>query len=1222
VTTISTAFGPGEIVATERVHGRTQYKVAGAGFATWIDATELCHEAATTIDDGDVNESNSTTLPYDPSPQYPVDMWADQSTILPGDQEIDRDERLSPSDSRTFHDERPNRPWPGPDPRLFAKGGVRPRHGYYGDDGDDGWAESGNRPGHGTDDFHTYNDRGEEPFPTSFLPLDEQSHLIREHERRHHHADRGNDPAGNAWGDDDWHQGLPDVVHQAGITMYRPAGLSDKYAPIFGAAARRDDPVQRFRDDPLGEISRVGTHYARLHDDESMKRYVLLIEADKQLRTSAWADVRQKAMRLRREGKVEVHSVSKNDIYATVEGDHDTYDVMISKSGAHGGLGQQSISAWVCTCPWGSWAFKRKVSYVGRLCSHGYATYLEMQSAHLKESPEHFTGDYVLETGPGTQQRKYRSRSGAAVDDFKTYVNEDNGGHVDQPAADNFVSTPNADLDAEDVDKVFDYADDHRTEAPERDFDVPYVNDPDEVYKTAGWQHNPEGIGDPDRPGSFGAGTGGHPYGLEPDLDELEEWDEDDPHRRRHADVLRTHPQSLTPNFTFLDDEDDEDREKFVDVTKDERDTTGPDEIVHFGRLHYADDSDLFGPANTDPGLNNPTPSGGSGFADMMWPGGPIGGGTAPGGTGGGFWGDYSQGLGLPTPSATGTAPTAPAAVSPAGVGGAASTGIGGEAGAAATSGTGATSGGSTGGGGSTGWTPSSDTTAIDPGSSYTVKPGDTLSGISERAGLGGDYSQLNAPSGDPDLIRPGETIKIPGKTSAFMDALGNAYTPEPMWHIGQDDPNSPANTDPALNDPAAPAGGTTPDEADRPPAAADRNEAMGGGFDPGMIGDIISPIASGVGQLAGPIASGIGSAIGGGLSALGALHEADDTALLERLRNLAHEPLDDDLGDMDDRNDEVAHLVEELRDRGADASQLVAALHYGADDEIPPGGSFEAPGGGDWANDGFEGSGPDPKQWWGTSEDYVDKHERPDLEDVTTEGGLTKYTDEGKPQQRPRQGAIPDDLHREWFPHGYVPEEKEHRPFDTYMEGISQHPDFDEWALKEGQAEDPGVYATPAIPTDTGGSALPLSGGAGVGDYAAPPTQPATRSAGITRQRDQLAAGLLRHDQIPSLTRMGGSPEALATKADIGRPSGEGSDIVRQFQANIASTALGGDAPTGGGGDYSMADIAGRAQAFLKTAGRHFTLAEQRELESESHVLGARNLPTEDELRGTHYLG
>jgi hypothetical protein len=108
-------------------------------------------------------------------------------------------------------------------------------------------------------------------------------------------------------------------------------------------------------------------------------------------REAAWTDVRQKALRLRREGRVHVNDIGQGRIYATVEGDHGTYDTMILKGGSMGGWGGgQSITNWHCACLWGQWAFKRRFSYVGRLCSHGYAAYLEMQAQHMKKHPEHF----------------------------------------------------------------------------------------------------------------------------------------------------------------------------------------------------------------------------------------------------------------------------------------------------------------------------------------------------------------------------------------------------------------------------------------------------------------------------------------------------------------------------------------------------------------------------------------------------------------------------------------------------------------------------------------------------------------------------------------------------------------------------------------------------------------------------------------------------------------
>ena len=41
----------------------------------------------------------------------------------------------------------------------------------------------------------------------------------------------------------------------------------------------------------------------------------------------------------------------------------------------------------------------------------------------------------------------------------------------------------------------------------------------------------------------------------------------------------------------------------------------------------------------------------------------------------------------------------------------------------------------------------------------------------------------------------------------------------------------------------------------------------------------------------------------------------------------------------------------------------------------------------------------------------------------------------------------------------------------------------------------------------------------------------------------------------------------------------------------------------------------------MIRTAGRKFSPQEQRELEDESHPLGARNLPTEADLANTHYV-
>src|SRR6516162_3222212 len=158
MTTIHTAHGPGELVETETVHGRTSYRVRGPGFDVWVDATA----ARTASGDGPpenlftyqfspdkvidpdayirgaatyaigsrgfahdpalhVNERNTTTLPYNPTPQVdalttpgPNQSWG------PGEYgQIDPDERLRPSDSLSLRSRGEDK-GPGPKPNLFA----------------------------------------------------------------------------------------------------------------------------------------------------------------------------------------------------------------------------------------------------------------------------------------------------------------------------------------------------------------------------------------------------------------------------------------------------------------------------------------------------------------------------------------------------------------------------------------------------------------------------------------------------------------------------------------------------------------------------------------------------------------------------------------------------------------------------------------------------------------------------------------------------------------------------------------------------------------------------------------------------------------------------------------------------------------------------------------------------------------------------------------------
>lgn len=104
--------------------------------------------------------------------------------------------------------------------------------------------------------------------------------------------------------------------------------------------------------------------------------YIALLEKDPQVRQAAWADVRRKAIRLRDEGNVHVESFDPHQCLGMVQGDHGLYDTQIHRKRAFG----KGITWYDCTCEWGKWAYKRERSYVGRMCSHAYALYMEMQS--------------------------------------------------------------------------------------------------------------------------------------------------------------------------------------------------------------------------------------------------------------------------------------------------------------------------------------------------------------------------------------------------------------------------------------------------------------------------------------------------------------------------------------------------------------------------------------------------------------------------------------------------------------------------------------------------------------------------------------------------------------------------------------------------------------------------------------------------------------------------
>jgi len=490
--TVHTAYGPGKIVDQETVRGRTQYKVAGDGFEVWLDETKIASlddefaspvtpggwmeddyrhtplleeefpehplvenpglgrefQRRRDLDDDDFDErelrhshrhawapldkDNSTTLPYNPDPQHDARGFSgdDGSSTLQPIHHIDPDERLDDANSITFDDEDGGEE-PGPNPDLFAKEGAIPpsaiRHpkvfphlkfllGPAAAEAAVAGLEN-TTVGHGlnavqntvdgvVDKFAPGPGWGElikggslhEANPALLLPLlgigaEGAGAAAAGAAARaaggaalHGLMSKGAEAAEN-FGPGESEDGWGDLIKDS---SYRPAGLSDKYIDITAGADYHNDPVAQFRHDPDAYINRIGHLY-----DEGLNprfaEYMDLVEADGSVRTAAWKDVRKKAMRLKREGHVTVKDIAPNRIMASVVGDHGTYDVLILKSGSFGGLNDgmpgHSISNWHCGCEWGRWAFRRKFTYVGRLCSHAYASYLTMQSAAMKGKP-------------------------------------------------------------------------------------------------------------------------------------------------------------------------------------------------------------------------------------------------------------------------------------------------------------------------------------------------------------------------------------------------------------------------------------------------------------------------------------------------------------------------------------------------------------------------------------------------------------------------------------------------------------------------------------------------------------------------------------------------------------------------------------------------------------------------------------------------------------------
>lgn len=440
-----------------------------------------------------IDYEDPPVYPYDPTPQFPVDMFRHEQTISP-DHELDLDKRTSPTHALTLEDA-DELTYPGPDPKLFAKGAARgagglepwpsERHEQWMEENPDAYPEES--PHYNGPEYSSYSAE-----PATHRPRAEDMGFTR--------------------GD---------------INRLKGRQGRDFTAAYVDAADHFNDPVQRFRDDPHGEIVRLGGIDVSAGLDYETGEEMRVVEADRQIFLGAWRDVSAKAKRLRREGAVEVEDIGHDRIYARVQGDTGIYDTMIAKGGDYGQVGQ-GISNWRCSCDWGKWAFKRQMTYVGRLCSHAYAAYLEMQSKHIKSNPEH----------PFNKRRRKLAADdesagpehGDGVSAFKSWADAENQGHIDMDAADRFITTSEDPTDKAEAQKIYDYALSHVSERPERDYDQDgYTLDNEEHYKT--------------------------------------------------GEVLRTQPDKLTPDLVMVPTHEGEDAHYFTDLG-DDRKTTGPEQIM------------------------------------------------------------------------------------------------------------------------------------------------------------------------------------------------------------------------------------------------------------------------------------------------------------------------------------------------------------------------------------------------------------------------------------------------------------------------------------------------------------------------------------------------------------------------------------------------------------------------------------------------------------------
>ena len=1379
---VHTAHGPGTVTETETTRGRTQYKVAGSGFQVWIDETKIAaaednlergerswDESQAEHGDmfygpgksgpkfseeylrshperfphghglearraslGDVDESNSIALPYDYTPQHPTELYSQESTMSP-DHDVDLDDRLRPTDSISGDSASLPYDYPGPNPDLFAKSSRRLA--YYDDGADGGTYDDFNDPAPGSpqadyvnpvtargwndlsgDDAEIYDRDGATVSGVGDGVAEERAYLLRlpgekdympirfsdPHEAmdfaekrlsdeseisggqgelnytaslRHAEVSEQDEPplcpcgkhyVTQGYGHKEWQKQMdeaneswfvddPEEHFNKLVEGSRPAGLSDKYIDLPPERIAAHDIVAQFREDPVGTIERTAYLVESSTGlDPSMGQYMDLVDADPIIREAAWRDVAAKANRLRHEGAVHVKDIASDQIYASVDGDHGTYEVMVKKAGAYGGIGGgNTISHWRCSCDWGKWAFKRQMTFVGRLCSHGYATYMTMQGEHFKGQPRQQklpkarrrvaaegVGPFKQRPERDYEVKGYSEGDGELRSQGKPERLSPDFYKVPEPEKQHFVDVEKDDRKTTGPDQITagtsKYAPGGKLDRERKAQEQAASNQKiDNAF--SGWQ----GRVHPSYHDTFD-----NAFDFFHDdmvgTDQYEDLFGDDDKRNAVYDRLQSKFPLTSRNAKvdkkWADDhaglDDGEEHQPIVHFsaltyTADEnllkklRDLSAESNAENFGNMaqHNHEISEVIGELHergydanrlvasirtaTDddplkpkvPGtVNLPAFLPGSEMAlsssetnavptaiTGLMPGSEMGikRDESPGAS---LFGKGGEGINAtPAGNGTGKAPTGlpPAPATPGGGGGAGGAGSPG------------------GGGGGSDWKPNGITDSIGAGD-YKIQSGDTLTSIMDRAkgadgGLGvSDLAKANNID-NPDKIFAGDTLHIPGTDN--NKPAGEAPAPAP----GAPLPAEAGAAAPMSGTPGVPpAPGPAPADGTSGQPMPDPGVGGGVGFPANTSGSITDPglsapgqhlsvrryaddsndptkkLNTGDGSLFGnsangvstttPVAAPAAAPAAAPLSPRGVPDPGPTPA--QMTDNSFSSPQQKAPAQTSQPSDGSKKLEDDKPPNGSSTSgyngfgsdlgssmSTILPIAEGIGSAVMPAvtqglsGLASGAGGGlasgigsalsgllSFASLDDAGFGPDT---YGTSEDYVDEHERPNFIDLTDEpeDDMISY------KTQPRQAA-----------HG---------------SGSREYED----ALARDVYENPNRYS------DDG------------------------PQSGSLEYEDALARDVYEH------------PERY--DSDSGIPD-DGSDIVAAFQRNAANSALGSGA--GGGGAYSDDAISQAAQGFLRTAGRIYSLAEQQELMDEAHPQGARNLPGLD-LRGTHYL-